>query len=430
MIVRRQGALAAIVAAGLFMGFCLGTAASAVPQPRMEDDSYADALAEKQAERQENERLQDELQAALEHTNSQIIQANNRLVDLEARLPIAEAELTTAEANLQVVVQKQREVAERLAAAEAEDARVAAQIEKDNARLTELKGIVAELARAAYRGERTDSTLRLVLGAQTTEDFVDEFTAQQTMSRTQGNALAEMEQIAAMNRNRGARQEAVREYIASLKVIADQLVAEAEVARAAAEAKKKEIEDLLAEQAQLKQYLEAQRAEYLRQQDELAAQAEQLKNELIAIILEARGLGISYFDGTWTYPVATPKVVSSFGWRIHPIFGDRRMHNGTDFRASCGTPILAAADGFVEWTRFRSGYGYQVLINHGEYQGTSYMSSYNHLLENSFTVQPEDYVVRGDVIAYAGTTGTSTGCHLHFEIYVNGSPVNPMSYLP
>ncbi len=428
MIVKRQGALAAIIAAGLFMGFCLGTAASAVPRPRMEDDSYADALAEKQAERAENERLQEELQAALENTNSAIVQANHRLVDLEARLPIAQAELATAEATLQEVVQHQREVEERLAAAEAEDARVAKQIEEDNARLLELKGIVAELARAAYRGERTDSTLRLVLGAQTTEDFVDEFTAQQTMSRTQGNALSEMEQIAAMNRNRGARQEAVREYIASLKVLADQYVAEAEVARTAAEAKKKEIEDLLAEQKQLKRYLEEQKAEYLRQEDELEAQAEQLKNELIAIILAARGLGISYFDGTWGYPVANPIVLSPFGMRFHPIYHVWRMHNGVDFRAYCGVPIYAAADGFVEWTKYRKGYGNQLLLNSGEYQGTSYMSSYNHL--SSFAVSPEDYVVRGDVIAYSGTTGDSTGCHLHFEIYVNGSPVNPMSFMP
>jgi len=210
--------------------------------------------------------------------------------------------------------------------------------------------------------------------------------------------------------------------------LADQYVAEAEVARTAAEAKKKEIEDLLAEQKQLKRYLEEQKAEYLRQEDELEAQAEQLKNELIAIILAARGLGISYFDGTWGYPVANPIVLSPFGMRFHPIYHVWRMHNGVDFRAYCGVPIYAAADGFVEWTKYRKGYGNQLLLNSGEYQGTSYMSSYNHL--SSFAVSPEDYVVRGDVIAYSGTTGDSTGCHLHFEIYVNGSPVNPMSFMP
>ncbi|MBN2177690.1 MAG: peptidoglycan DD-metalloendopeptidase family protein [Demequinaceae bacterium] len=424
----RQGAIAAVVAAGLLMGFSLGNAASASSQVRTDDPDYAEALAQVQAERDANEQLQLELQAALENTNRAIVEADRRLRDLETRLPVAEAELATAEADLQVVIQHQREVEERLAAAEAEDARVAKQIEADNAKLADLRAIVAELARAAYRGENSDATLRLVLGAQTSEDFVDEFTAQQTLSRTQGNALAEMEQISAMNRNRGARQEAVREYIAALKVLADQYVDEAEAARTLAEEKKKEIEDLLVEQAQLKRYLEEQKDEYLRQQDELEEQAEQLKRDLIAIILESRGLGISYFDGTWGYPVNNPVVVSPFGMRFHPIYHVWRMHNGTDFRAWCGVPIYAAADGFVEWTRYRGGYGNQVLLNHGEYEGTSYMSSYNHLA--SFAVAPEDYVVRGDVIGYSGTTGDSTGCHLHFEIYVNGSPVNPMSYMP
>lgn len=410
------------------MGFSLGTAASATSQVRADDTDYVDALAQKQAERQENERLQEELDAALVNTDQAIVEASSRLTDLEARLPLAEAELATAEADLQVVVQHQREVEERLAAAEAGYARVAKQIEDDDARLVVLKGIVAELARAAYRGESTDSTLQLLLGAQSTEDFVDDYSAQQTLTRTQGNALAEMEQIAAMNRNRGARQEAVREYIASLKVLADQYVAEAEAVRVVAEQKKEEIEGLLAEQAELKAYLEEQRAAYEQQQAEAEAEAEVLKNDLIAIILASRGLGISYFDGTWTYPVEHPKVVSLFGMRLHPIYHDWRMHNGVDLRAPCGTPILAAADGFVEWTKFRNGYGNQVLINSGELDGISYMSSYNHL--SSFAVAPEDYVVRGDVIAYAGTTGTSTGCHLHFEIYVNGSPVNPLSYLP
>lgn len=433
MTLRRQGALAAVVAAGLFMGFSLGTTASASSSSpysslHTDDTDYAEAIAEKQAERKENDRLQDELQAALENTNRAIIEADRQLRDLEARLPIAEAELAKAESDLQVVVQHQREVEERLAAAEAEDARVAQQIETDESRLAELKTIVAELARAAYRGTTSDATLRIILGAQSTDDFVKEVTAQQTLTRVQGNALAEMEQIAAMNRNRGARQEAVREYIAALKVLADQLVDEAEEAKAVAEQKKKEIDELLAEQARLKRYLEDQKDEFLREQDELEAEAKKLEDELIAIILESRGLGLSYFDGTWVYPVNNPYVTSPYGMRFHPIYHVWRMHTGTDFRAPCGSPIFAAADGWVEWTKYRRGYGNQVLVNHGEYEGTSYMSSYSHL--SAFAVSPNDYVIRGQVVAYSGTTGDSTGCHLHFEIYVNGHTVNPMSYLP
>ncbi len=434
MTLRRQGALAAVIAAGLFVGFSLGTTASASPSSshpslhQADDTDYADAIAEIQAERQENEQALEELEAALEDTEREIIEADRQLKDLEARLPIAQAELDAAEAELQVLIQHQREVEERLAAAEAEDARVAQQIEDDEARLTELKAIVAELARATYRGTTADTTLEVVFGAKSAEDFVSEVATQLTLNRTQGNALAEMEQIAAMNRNRGARQEAVREYIAALKILADQYVAEAEEVKAEAEAKKKEIEGLLAEQTRIKQYLKEKEKEFLEREAELEEQAKQLEDELVALILESHGRGFTYFDGTWVYPVNNPVVVSPYGMRFHPIYHVWRMHYGTDFRAPCGVPIYAAADGWVEWTKYRYGYGNQVLINHGEYEGVSYMSSYNHL--SSFAVSPEDYVVRGQVVAYSGTTGVSTGCHLHFEVYVNGHAVNPMIYMP
>jgi murein DD-endopeptidase MepM/ murein hydrolase activator NlpD len=433
MTLRRQGAFAAVVAAGLFVGFSLGTAASASSSSPSslhyaDDTNYADAIADVQAERQENERALEANNAALEHTEQAIIQADRQLKDLESRLPVAQAELDAAEAELQVVLQHQREVEERLSAAEAEDARVAQQIEDDTARLTELKGIVAELARAAYRGTASDTTLEVIFGAQSTDDFVNGIAAQQTINRTQGNALAEMEQIAAMNRNRGARQEAVREYIGALKVLADQYVEEAEDVRAEAAAKKEEIQGLLAEQERLKQYLEDQREEFLRQQEEYEEVAKQLEQELIALVLESHNRGFTYFDGTWVYPTNNHYVTSPYGLRFHPIYHVWLMHTGTDFRAPCGVPIYAAADGFVEWTKYLSGYGNQVLINHGEYEGTSYMSSYSHL--SSFAVSPDDYVVRGQVVAYAGTTGGSTGCHLHFEIYVNGHTVDPMPYLP
>ena len=428
MMLRRQGAFAAIVAAGLMLGFGLGTVATAAPGTHSDDSNYADAIAAKQAERAALQAQQDSLDSALEDTNAAIVDANNKLNDLEAQLPIAQAELATAESDLEIATQHQKETEAQLAAAQAEDDRITQQMATDSARLDSLRAMVAELAREAYRGEGTDSTLTLVLGAKTIQDFVDDFTAEHAMARTQGNALAEMEQIAAMNRNRGARQSAVRDYMAALKVLADQYVAQAEDARARAEQKKAEIEDLLAQQQQLTQYLEDQKAAYMQQQADLDAAQQQLKEDLAALIRAQRGSGAQFWDGTWGYPVAHPYITSSYGMRLHPIFHVWRLHAGTDFRAYCGSPVLAAADGWVEWAKYRSGYGNQLLINHGTINGVSYMTSYNHL--SSFNVSPNDFVLRGDVVAFAGSTGDSTGCHLHFEIYVNGNTVDPMTLLP
>jgi murein DD-endopeptidase MepM/ murein hydrolase activator NlpD len=113
--------------------------------------------------------------------------------------------------------------------------------------------------------------------------------------------------------------------------------------------------------------------------------------------------------------------------RLHPILHVYKLHDGTDFSASCGTPVYAAADGTVLTQYFNEGYGNRVLIDHGYVQGVSLSTSYNHL--TSFALTPGSQVSRGQVIGYAGTTGYSTGCHLHFMVYVNGRTVDPMTWL-
>ena len=107
--------------------------------------------------------------------------------------------------------------------------------------------------------------------------------------------------------------------------------------------------------------------------------------------------------------VAAP-ITSLFGWRVHPITGDRRFHAGTDLGAPTGTPILAAAKGQVESANWLGGYGLAVIINHGSAQ----QSLYGHMSE--IFVQPGQWVEPGTVIGRVGSTGNSTGPHLHFEI--------------
>ena len=133
---------------------------------------------------------------------------------------------------------------------------------------------------------------------------------------------------------------------------------------------------------------------------------------------EASGVGRS--NGMFQRPV--PGTVSSnFGMRRHPILGYSRMHKGMDFRAGYGTPILAATDGRVMRAGWSGGYGQQVRINHSG----CFASSYSHM--SRMAVRPGQMVRRGQVIGYVGSTGLSTGPHLHYELYCNGAPINPAS---
>lgn len=115
------------------------------------------------------------------------------------------------------------------------------------------------------------------------------------------------------------------------------------------------------------------------------------------------------------------RVTSSFGMRRHPILGYKRMHSGIDFRASYGTPVVAASDGRVASSGRAGGCGNAVKISHGEGLATRYC----HL--SRLAVSAGQNVRRGQVVGYVGSTGLSTGAHLHYEMYRNGQPINPQS---
>lgn len=133
---------------------------------------------------------------------------------------------------------------------------------------------------------------------------------------------------------------------------------------------------------------------------------------------EASGVGES--KGALSRPV-NGAVTSGFGMRRHPILGYKRMHSGLDFKAGHGTPIYAVSDGTVVLAGRKGGYGNFVQINHGGGLG----SGYGHM--SRFAVSSGSRVRRGQIIGYVGSTGLSTGPHLHYELYRSGHAVNPMS---
>lgn len=125
----------------------------------------------------------------------------------------------------------------------------------------------------------------------------------------------------------------------------------------------------------------------------------------------------------WICPLRSYTLTSPFGMRVHPITGKYKMHNGVDMAAPQGTPIYAARSGKVTAATYQSSAGYYVSINHGD----GFASIYMHMTH--YIVSKGQYVNAGQVIGYVGSTGGSTGPHLHFGISYNGSYVNPMKYI-
>jgi murein DD-endopeptidase MepM/ murein hydrolase activator NlpD len=124
---------------------------------------------------------------------------------------------------------------------------------------------------------------------------------------------------------------------------------------------------------------------------------------------------------------ATGPVTSPYGMRRHPVTGVWKLHDGTDFGASCGSPIRAAAAGVVVSVTWSSSYGNRLIIDHGTGGTGRFVTSYNHAKGYSVTVG--DRVAAGQVIGTVGSTGLATGCHLHFQAWVAGRLVDPMAVL-
>jgi murein DD-endopeptidase MepM/ murein hydrolase activator NlpD len=182
--------------------------------------------------------------------------------------------------------------------------------------------------------------------------------------------------------------------------------------QAAAEVAKQN--DVLGQLRTRKAEFQAQIVALQRQSDSLAAQ---LRGRQSAQALAPSGHGVL------SVPIPGAPITSGFGSRVHPIYGDVRMHTGIDFGASYGTPIRAAADGVVVSAGPLGGYGNATVIDHGNGLATLY----GH--QSSIAVSPGQRVSRGQVIGYVGCTGLCTGPHLHFEVRVRGTPVDPMPYL-
>lgn len=139
---------------------------------------------------------------------------------------------------------------------------------------------------------------------------------------------------------------------------------------------------------------------------------------------QGQGASDNWVQGTGQlgWPVSG-EITSPYGYRVHPIWGTTIYHSGIDIGVDEGTPVHAADGGVVVWSGWMGGYGYAVVIDHGN--GLSTLYGHN----SELAVDEGQSVAKGQVISYAGSTGNSTGPHVHFEVRVNGDPVDPMGYL-
>ncbi len=381
-----------------------------------------------------------QLQDALEGTSTELVNAYQAWQATAAQLPAAQIALADAQAREKAATGHNNDVAARLAVAGANEARAVETLHTNAAQLQSTQTTLDNFAADMFQGGGS-SQLSVALGAVSADDFATRVVLADTVSSLTNTALQDLRTARVAGTSQEAYLKAVRAEIADLKTQAEAALADASAARAAAVQAKAALDRLLAQQeADAKVLGDRKVAE-----EAMLAQAQAEQAQLQALLVEqaraaaaseaaraaaARAANQSYTPptggtGFLSYPANAP-ITSEFGQRFHPILHIWKLHSGTDFGVPCGTPVYATADGTILSAGWGGGDGNRIVIDHGIISGVDLATTYNHL--SSFVLRGGS-VKKGQLIAYSGTTGYSTGCHLHFETLENGAFVDARRWI-
>ena len=398
-------------------------------------DERSDAVdAQEQAQQQ-----QAVLTASLEGVSAELGQAYLDLQNARTALNTAEAELTAAEDTLAQKQREQQTATDRLSVAQTDLDSLTDEADQSAQNAQEHSDSVASMVVSAYQGDTTFTSWTYVLASDSVEDLSDRASTMAIASGMQESALASAEAQRARDANRRARQDAVTQRVSTLKEEADAAEREAQEAADAAQTKRDEVADLETKAAAAASDLEARKGDLEEQLRQSAADAEAAAARIAEIdaanraaydagqtgassaTVAADSLGSGYIGHPITGELA---VTSPFGWRIHPVTGAGTGHQGVDFAAAEGTPQYASAAGTVTyWDSASCGIGLD--LNVGYVDGHSYVVTLCHL--SGRNVANGQYVNRGDVIGFTGSTGYATGPHVHFQVAQDGVYIDPMT---
>ena len=374
-----------------------------------------------------------QLQDTLEGASQKLVNAAVSLKVSQARLVGARAALSAAQTRLAHAQQADADLASQVAFAEAEQAKGTRDLEAQQAAEDATRGTLGRIAREAYIDSGMGG-LSVVLQASSPSQFADQVEVAGVALRAQNGAIDRLAAQQADMRARVAKLDALTAQVTELKRRSAIVVAQRRAAQTVAARAESQVAALVTQQTAAMTVIRGQVTTEKARIDALQVQQARLQAILAARARAAasahharatgEGAPPGRSSGFLSFPARGP-ITSGFGLRYHPILHIWRMHTGTDFGIPCGTPVYAAADGQVISAGWAGGYGNRIVIDHGWVDGVELATTYNHLSR----IVRHGRVSRGELIAYSGTTGLSTGCHLHFETLVNGVYVNPMRWL-
>ncbi|MDQ1641820.1 MAG: hypothetical protein QOJ90_1171 [Actinomycetota bacterium] len=360
------------------------------------------------------------------HDAPALVAALAALTKTEADLVTARAAVVLAHADLVAAQDEHVRATEDLAAVQlAEQVAARAQVTVRES-IAVHRRTLGQLARSAYQANGPLGEWSVVLSSQTPEQLVDRLAMVQSVTNAGNAMIGHLREESADLRTYSGRLRAARMQQEFLTAAAAAALQRSMLADAAAQAAEQQLEAVLVvHKAALAAALAAEAADRVRyqvfsaQSGQLAIRIRSLAAALAATKHPARGTGS--FDRPGTGPVTSP-----FGPRLHPILHYVKIHTGEDFGKGDGI-VYAADDGVVLLTELNTAYGNMTVVDHGTIGGLRVTTLYAH--QAAFGVRPGDRVRKGQPIGVIGATGYATGPHLHFEVRIDGSPLDPAPFL-
>ena len=370
----------------------------------------------------------------LGESSAALQKAAARLDSAKDQLSVAKTRLATARGKVAVAQEKDARMQAELAQAEADLAAAEAALAQGKVDREKQRQRVATTVADMYaEGDPELIAFSSLLDADTTEELTrrdgvrDVIVGQEARAYDQLKAaevLLEVQerQVSDARDDVAAKREAAAEHLAVMQ--------ELETEQQAA---KDSVVSLVIERRDARGDARAARATDLAKLRKLKKEnqrlEEQLRKRALALLRRRRAHARAQAGGPTSGLLAHPVdgyVTSPFGYRIHPIYHYWGLHDGVDFGGGCGTPLRAAAPGRVIASYWSAVYGNRLVVDHGLLAGRGVATVYNHA--SGYNVGVGDTVSEGQVLGYEGSTGWSTGCHLHFTVMVNGQAVDPMNW--
>lgn len=381
-------------------------------------------------------------QASLEGVNSDLAKLLLNIKENQIKQENATAALADAKLKLADSARVQAEVADRLQVTEARLKEMDQAVREADSDLANSKAKIGQVARRLYISQANFGTVNFVFGKATAAEIASRARNASLAVQIQKQSYDQVTEEIVRKRNTQAAQKELTDQVAQLKHEADVALAEANRIKTEREKTVAELDRILEEGKQYQSDLSSKKgaleAELNRQKKEQSsAEAEIAKIDAANrqnwdANQGSSGGGAStggFMGGSiFQAPIKGQLYMNSpFGWRVNPFGGGNNFHEGVDIASGCGNPQYAAADGRVTFAGRNQYNGINVTINHGIISGSSWVTVYRHL--SQVKTYPGAYVKKGQLIGITGTTGYSTGCHTHFELWKNGTPVNGWNYI-